>query len=69
MVAAEVEDAKGQEGGDYAGGLVGGPEEGEADGEFEAGVKVAEVEDIVGDEATFDDTKEGSASEEGGAPA
>lgn len=53
MVAAQVEDAEGEEGGDDAGGLVGDPEEAEADGQFDTGVKVAEVEDIVGDKTAF----------------
>ena len=53
VVPAQVQDAKGQEGGDDAGGLVGDPEETEADGQFEARVEVAEVEDVVGDEAAL----------------
>ena len=53
MVAAQVEDAESEEGGDDAGGLVGDPEEAEADGQFDTGVKVAEVEDIIGDKTAF----------------
>ena len=52
-MAAQVEDAEGEEGGDYVCGLVSDPEEAEADGQFEAGVEVAEVKDVVGDEAAF----------------
>ena len=57
VVPAEVQDAKGEEGGDYAGGLVGDPEETEADGQFEAGVEIAEVEDVVGDETALQRTE------------
>lgn len=69
VVAAQVEDAEGEEGGDYAGELVRDPEEAEADGQFEAGVEVAEVEDVVGDEAAFQHTQQCSTREERGAPA
>ena len=61
---AQVEDAEGEEGGDDAGGLVGDPEEAEADRQFEAGVKVAEVEDVVGDETAFQHAQQCSAGEE-----
>lgn len=53
MVAAQVEDAEGEEGGDDASELIGDPEEAKADGQFETGVKVAEVEDIVRDKTAF----------------
>ena len=53
VVPAQVQDAEGEEGGDYAGGLVGDPEEAEADGQFDARVEIAEVEDVVRDEAAF----------------
>lgn len=69
VVPAQVEDAEGEEGGDDAGGLVGDPEEAEADGQFEAGVKVAEVEDVVGDEAAFQHAQQCSTGEEGRASA
>ena len=57
VVPAQVQDAEGEEGGDYAGGLVGDPEETEADGQFDARVEIAEVEDVVGDEAAFQHTE------------
>ena len=63
VVAAQMEDAKGQESGDYACRLVGDPEEAEADGQFEACVEVAEVEDVVGDEAAFQQTQQCATSE------
>ena len=53
VVAAQVEDAEGKEGRDDAGRLVGHPEETKANGQLDTGVKVAEVEDVVGDEAAF----------------
>lgn len=59
-----MEDATGEESGDYAGELVRDPEEAEADGQFEACVKVAEVEDVVGDETAFQHTQQRSPSEE-----
>lgn len=59
-----MEDAKGEESGDYAGELVRDPEEAKADGQFEACVKVAEVEDVVGDETAFQHTQQRSPSEE-----
>ena len=52
-MSAQVQDAEGEEGGDDAGGLVGDPEETEADGQFDARVEIAEVEDVVRDEAAF----------------
>ena len=65
VVPAQVEDAEGEEGGDDARGLVGDPEEAEADGQFEAGVEVAEVEDVVRDEAAFQHAQQRPAGEEG----
>ena len=64
-----MEDAEGEEGGDYAGALVGDPEEAEADGQFKARVKIAEVEDVVGDESPFQHSQQCSTSEEGRATA
>ena len=52
-VAAQMEDAKGEEGRDDKSELVSGPEETQANGQLDAGVKVAEVQDIIGDEAPF----------------
>ena len=68
-MAAQVEDAEGEEGGDDAGELVGDPEEAEADGQFEACVEVAQVENVVGDETAFQQTQQCSTSEERGASA
>lgn len=64
-----MEDAKGEESGDYTGGLVGDPEEAEADGQFETGVEVAQVKDVVRDEASFQHTEQCSTSEKGRASA
>lgn len=63
-MSAQVEDAEGEESGDDAGGLVGDPEEAEADGQFEARVEVAEVEDVVGDETAFQHPEQCSTGEE-----
>ena len=61
---AQVENAEGEESGDDVGGLVGDPEEAKADGQFEAGVEVAEVQDVVGNESAFQHTQQCSTSEE-----
>lgn len=61
---AQVEDAEGKKSGDDAGGLVGDPEEAEADGQFDARVEVAKVKDVVGDEPTFQHPKQCSTREE-----
>lgn len=64
VAPAQVEDAEGEEGGDNASSLIRDPEEAKADGQFEARVEVAKVEDVVGDETAFQDPEQCSTSEE-----
>ena len=61
VVAAQVEDAEGEESGDDARALVRDPEEAEADRQLEASVEIAEVEDIVRDEAALEHAEQGAA--------
>jgi hypothetical protein len=64
-VVTHFENTSSEEGPDNVGYSVRDPEEGKANGKLCCSVKVAEVQDCVGDETTLDQTQKRTSGEEG----